>query len=66
MLEMLGTKRRLKLKLIGSVKCIFSLSTPAPAKIPANTGPGPEESTSDFDFRSVSLNLFFPHEVKEN
>lgn len=51
MLEMLGTKRRLELKLIGSVKGIFSPSTPAPAKIPANTQPGSEESMSDFDLR---------------
>lgn len=66
MLEMLGTKRRLKLKLIGSVKCIFSPSTPAPAKIPANTQPGSEESMSDFDLRSVSLNLFLPCKVRKN
>lgn len=62
---MLGTKRRLELKLIGSVKGIFSPSTPAPAKIPANTQPGLEESMSDFDLRWASLNFFLPREVKE-
>lgn len=65
MLEILGTKKRLELKLIGSVKRIFSPSTPTPAKIPANTGPGSEESLFDFDLRSVSLNFFLPHEVKQ-
>lgn len=66
MLEMLGTKRRPELKLIGSVKGIFSPSTPAPAKISTNTQPGSEESMSDFNLRWVSLNLFLPREVREN